>query len=260
MEYIFETEKGRRVIIYDEGNNIYMNVISGNKNIFWGILARDYHSGLKCSKVGDDIYMVYLTIGKEIVWSMPGKDNSLILYAERESDKIIDGFNIVEFEKNIFLFYRVRNIKREFTEIRYIMPKLDRLEKILLSLEGDVEEYKIYELANKLHLYCRLVKDDFDKYFIVNKKEKNDINIEEYVYLSKDKFDGDKVKNKELEQECLKKLDEVKKDYEKELKNKLEEVENNYRNQYNELAKLTKEIQEEGKKWRTLYYEKGRKM
>ena len=66
-------------------------------------------------------------------------------------------------------------------------------------------------------------------------------------------------KNKKIideEKQSLHKAQEV---YDNMLQSEMSRMEEQYKKQYDELAKLTKEIQEEGKRWRELYYKNVKK-
>ena len=49
-------------------------------------------------------------------------------------------------------------------------------------------------------------------------------------------------------------VEQTQADYEKRLKTTVKSMEQRYKQQYDELAKLTQGMQEEGRKWRELYY------
>ena len=76
-----------------------------------------------------------------------------------------------------------------------------------------------------------------------------EINTEKKLREEQEKYRMEIKKNTEmLENNYSKKLDE-----------RLHNVEEHYKKQYEELSEMTREIQEEGKKWRELYYKSVKK-
>ena len=65
--------------------------------------------------------------------------------------------------------------------------------------------------------------------------------------------------NKEKEKTEIAQKEEVINDREENMKKEIDGLHKMYKNKYDELVKLTQEIQEEGKKWRELYYRNVKK-
>jgi len=231
MEYVFSEKSGIKLVIWDEGNNIIVSYISGGRVIKSGILHKNYRTGLCCAKQDDDIYVAFVSVENELVWNRLLGGEPLILFSDKSENWQIYDLNIIVNSKGVVLFYETFNQKENQTEIKYILPYGERRGKLLCALSDKLNEYKIFFMGDRWYLWYITEDKKTSKFFIMNMERISDITISE-CFLT---LEGD-------------------------FEIRLHNVENYYKNKYDELYSMTKEIQEEGKKWRELYYKNVKKI
>lgn len=270
MEYIFSLKNGIKVVIYTEGNNIIVNYLSSGRMVRAGILFNNYRLGLTSIIKDDEIYMAYVSVENELVWDKLGSDNPIVLYADKGEQWMIDKIFIKEYQGALLLFYMVVNHMEKQSEIKYILPYGERKSRIILSNKDVLIDYDVGNMFSKYYLWYREKKDSVPNFFIMNLEDINDIKIKEIFIEETPK---EKIKEyyeinteKKLREEQEKYRMEIKKNtemlesnYSKKLDERLHNVEKHYKKQYEELSEMTREIQEEGKKWRELYYKSVKK-
>ena len=144
-------------------------------------------------------------------------------------------------------------------EIRYIFPEDNKKIKVLLADKSNVEKYVFFEGKEGLFLCCDLKENKDSRYFFLKREGNSDIDIKEHIFLEKEDFIALRNDMKKEKENYEIKIQKLEKDYENRLKADLNYVEQNYKKQYEELEKFTKDIQNEGKKWRELYYKSVKK-
>ena len=258
MEYIFSAGNNK-VILYSIGNNIYYSIVLGNKILQTKQVAKDYHIGLSCMQYKNDIFCAYITVARELVWQNVTTDQRLILFADGNELWNMEDLKAIDMDGCPTIFFQVKNPVTENVEIRYIFPEDNKKIKVLLADKSNVEKYVFFEGKEGMFLCCDLKENKDSRYFFLRREGNSDIDIKEHIFLEKEDFialRNDMKKEKENYKIQLQKLE---KDYENRLKVDLNYVERNYKKQYEELEKFTKDIQNEGKKWRELYYKSVKK-
>ena len=81
-----------------------------------------------------------------------------------------------------------------------------------------------------------------------------DISLSEYILCKEQTMQELEKRCKENDKNFHEAVEQTQADYEKRLKTTVKSMEQRYKQQYDELAKLTQGMQEEGRKWRELYY------
>ncbi len=259
MEYIYGLSDNRKAIIYNEGNNIVFGILGINRIVQWSVVARDYRLGLNSCSFKGSIYIVYVTTSNELVWQKVGGDGRLVVFSK--VGETIDVYNIKTalIKDELYLLYQSKNSVTGAFEIRYILPKLEENSKTLISTDERIEDYEILHLRENLCFRCKIWGKEKTRIFIMNPEEIDDINIEEYILCKLDsvtKLEEQCKLSEENYKSAIKKLD---KDWERKLKKTVEILETDYKKQYDDLSKMTMDIQEEGKKWRELYYKSVKK-
>lgn len=278
MGFFYEQETGAKGVIYDDGNNIILMPFGGRINRQM-IISRDYRSELNFFCDADKVCIAYFNIQNDLVWHTVGEGERVVLLSGT-----IDGFEMsnIRIEKLatvIFVFYMVKKSNKQY-EIRYVPPFGNRNSKTLLVSEYPVESYKFYENNGEWYCNIKLLEESTGRQYVINIDKMGDINLEECkLYKCKDiqkikdeiqtvrrtldknniyieQLKKDVSEREERLNQSLHKAQEV---YDNMLQDEANKIEKQYKKQYDELAKLTQEIQNEGKRWRELYYKNVKK-
>lgn len=253
--------KNGNIYAFSEGNIIYVINVNATGNVFVRPYFKDYARKLAVLFLEQDIALAYITVSNELAYaSKPGQHKMII---ETDPNGIILFLTLINQKGQPLLIYTER-IGDE-TRITYVYPELQRKGKVLISMDDEIEIMHVYWDGENNILKYRLKKNGELKQFIINEKALGSISLDKYIIckeealseierkckLSEQKFKSESEKLiKEVEKKYKDKLHAIEKQY----KENVTAIEKQYKEKYDELAKLTSEIQEEGKRWRTLYY------
>lgn len=277
MEYVFGLSGGRRAVLYDEGNFLYIQFVGNVRNMQGGarMLGRDFHSCFCCVMHREAICMAYINVANELVWDKAGRENRLILFADTGNAWEMRNLYLVSDEKDIFLFYLVQNPNTGESEIRYLLPEGDRKSRVLKSEKEKIEDYEIvkkkeewylnYSIAGEEKKYCFRLEDlevvSLEEWILCKQEKVGELENIRKMYRQKEaelmqaneQLAQMNEQLTQVKEQCMQK-DEILADLKERGNRRVEEIERSYKGQYDELAKLTEEIQKEGKRWRDLYY------
>lgn len=252
MEYVFSYEN-RKILIYSAGNNIYYNVIFGNKITQIKAVSKDYHMGLCCMKYKNDIYCTYITVARELVWQNMTEDERLILFADVNDLWNMENLKSVEINDMPALMFQAQNPVTKEGEIRCIFPNEDKKIYSLVNDKKGICGYEIVGDKEKIFV-CYTTNETKDKRIFMVTGEKNNITLKEYVLSDLDYVALLRDRCIQIEEKFNSEKEKIKKEYDAKTERDMKYIEENYRRQYEELEKLTKDIQNEGKRWREMYY------
>lgn len=260
MEYIYGLSDNKKAVIFNEGNNIFLGIMSINKMTQWSVIAKDYRLGLNSCIFQDSIYVVYVTTSNELVWQKVGGDNRLVIFSKVGESIDIYNIKIIIINEEIYLMYQSKNLVTGAFEIRYILPKAEENGKVVISVEERIEDYDVFRINYEWFIFYKTKGENTPKIFIMNMEEMGGINnMEEYILCKLNSVTELEEKCKTNEHHFNNTIKKMENDFEKRLKKTVEFLENEYKKQYDELSEMTKEIQDEGKKWRELYYKSVKK-
>ena len=254
MQKIFMSTDEKRVAVMDNGNNINLVFIAGKRNIQWVHYRNDYHSQLCAVESNGKIGLAYINVSNELVWDVVGKDNRIILLSDMGNIWNVRHLCLMQINQENILFYKANNPVNGHCELIYTYPDGERKGRSLVSGSSNIEDYHVFFDGEKNILKYKLQGEESSKCFVMNTDRADEIRLEEYV-LSSVRSLGEieercRLKEKDFERE----REKLRKEFEKTLRNQAEEMEIKYKKQYNELAEFAKQLQEEGKRWRELYY------
>lgn len=223
MGECFTLKDGRNVCVFDEGNNIIMVILGTARSVKWLVLRNDFLKELLLCNYADDIYMSYITVGREIVWEELISEKRIVLYkySDDENVKLI-GILCTDDVKCI-LCIKKKNTGAELGVV-YARLGIDNYRKVC-GLDEMCED-------------ALLVKHDGDFYLFSGRECIYRIEPGEIPLVQNIKADEDEL------------LAEA----EERFRSKLEEQHRYYKKQYDELEELARSMQEEGKRWRQMYY------
>ena len=286
MGIFYELSTGGKGAIYDEGNNIFMLMVGQGRVNRQILISRDYSRGLSCYIDEDKVYIAYFNTQNELIWDIAGAGEKLVIFSGIGDTLEMSHIKIVKMGSEILLFYVMKNPQTDVYELRYINPSGERVSKKLTDLDVLVEYYDVYNEGDISLLKYKCIGKKDVRQFQVKNNSQGEMKIEEYtlckncvveeikekLVMEKSKVEEkrDIIKNlknnisekeeviKELKTEIAQK-EEVINDREENMKKEIDGLHKTYKNKYDELVKLTQEIQEEGKKWRELYYRNVKK-
>lgn len=286
MGIFYELSTGGKGAIYDEGNNIFMLMVGQGRVNRQILISRDYSRGLSCYIDEDKVYIAYFNTQNELIWNVAGEGSKLVIFSGIGDTLEMSHIKIVKIGSNILLFYIMKNPQTDSYELRYTNPSGERVGKKLTNLDALVEYYDVYNEGDISLLKYKCIGKKDVRQFQVKNNSQGEMKIEEYtlckncvveeikekLVMEKSKVEEkrDIIKNlknnisekeeviKELKTEIEQK-EEVINEREENMKKEIDGLHKIYKNKYDELVKLTQEIQEEGKKWRELYYRNVKK-
>ncbi len=246
MEFIYSLSDGKKAVIYDDGNNVMLLFITNIRNMQSAVVVRDYLSLLDCMYFRNNIYIAYISTANELKWKQAGREEGLVLISGNGEAFDISMLSQFVINEKIYVSYLFYNSSQNAYEIRYVNPNGDRKFKVMISAKERLNDYRIICENNETFLKIKYPENDKYEYYKISVDGQEDISLSKEYLID----EGENVKNKErLELEIEKLREELKKQYEEEIKSMKE----NYTRQYNELSDMTKQVQEEGRKYRELY-------
>lgn len=254
MEKIFRSQNGRQIVVCDDGNNINIILLSNQRNIQWSILRRDYGSELCACMSGDEVCLAYLNTSNDLIWDVVGGENRIILLSDIGNVKNIRNIKLEKINNRAVLMYQTDNPVSNKQELIYCFAETERKSRLLISGEQVIEDYILYYNGQEHILRCRYRDEPALKTFVLKTGDMGELVPEEHIMCKAEYIDELNSKCKIKQEEFDKASDRLREEFDENLKKRAEYIEKKYRAQYDELVKLTKDIQEEGKKWRQLYY------
>lgn len=279
MEFIHSLSDGRKAVIYDEGNNVMLLFISNIRNMQSAVVARDYLSLLDCLYFRNNLYISYISTGNELKWKQAGRDDGLVLISGTGEAFDVSGLSQFVINEKLYVSYQIFNSSINSYEIRYINPNGDRQSKIIISANEKIAEYGIKQLNDEVYLKLKFNENEPYSFYKLSVNGQEDISIsKEYLideneekikreefenrirqfeeeknkfkFNMEKQFESEKEKDNEQFKQEIKKLRE---ELQNEHNEKIRALEENYTRQYNELSDMTRQVQEEGRRYRELY-------
>ncbi len=221
MEYGCIIGENKRVLIFDEGNNVNLLLFVSARNIRLLNIINDYHRNLIFTEYAGEVYLAYISVGRELIVYNLNTERKMVLYKDTADLLNISNLSFVKCEDGLYVLYKAK-IGKEIS-IRYISV-ISGSDSISI-MSGMIKDYNLY---NVLSNYIMSV--------TYEKNQEKNYRLE----ISKDEFDLKEIYEKH--------------DVEKMIKKQREE----FKEKYDELASFSKEMQEEGKRWRDMYYRVAR--
>lgn len=254
MQKIFMSADDRRVAVMDNGNNINIVFIAGKRNIRWFHYRNDYHSQLCGTQCNGKIGLAYINVSNELVWDVVGADERIILLSDLGNIWNVRNMCLAQMNEKNILFYKANNPVNGNCELIYTYPDGERKGRTLVSGNSNIENYHVFFDGEKNILKYRLQGEAGFKWFVMNTDKPDEIRLEEYVLSSVHSISEIEERCRLREKEFEKERDRLREEFDKNLKSQADEMERKYKKQYDELSEFAKQLQEEGKKWRELYY------
>ena len=238
MEAVYRWKGDKRILLYEEGNQILAQVIGTGRTVQWGSLCRDYHSCGVSLFWEDEIYVAYVNTENVLMW-----DKLFWDYGE--------GLELRRIKSSGYLMADPGN----GTDSLYVINPLGerKVQRLVYGTER-IERYEILQHGEVSYLLYKLATEAKPRIYAVDVSRLGDISLSEYILCKEQTMQELEKRCKENDKNYNEAIRKTQEDYESRLKSTVKNMEQRYKQQYDELAKLTQGMQEEGRKWRELYY------
>lgn len=256
MQDVYQWKKDKKILLYEEGNQIQVQIIRAGRNIQWGVLCRDYQTGGVSWKWEEEIYVAYLNTENALLFDKLSGDGRVVLAAGESFGSIRD-IVITELageKTQLFVLYRVVEPKTGEEQILAVNPLGERKVQILMHTETRIEHYEIWQQGGVSYLVYKLATEHRPRIFAVDVSRLGDISLTEYILCKEQTMQELTIRCKENDKNFNQALKKMEREYEEKWKENAKTMEKRYKSQYEELSELAKGMQEEGRKWRELYY------
>lgn len=256
MEAIYKRYDGKKYVIYDEGNQLVVSVLGASRSVQWGVLCRDYHSCAVSYRKEDVIYVAYLNVDNTLYFDRLFQEGRLALV----SGELLGNISNVQIEElqgeksDIYVLYQHLDQETGTHAICAINPLGERKNQVIMTSKERIEHYRVVVHNGVSYLEYKLLSEPKSKIYAIDRNRLGDISLTEYILCKEKTIEELSRRCKEGDREFQRALREKQKEYETKLRDTTKEMEREYKEQYNELSKLAKGMQEEGRKWRELYY------
>ncbi len=255
MQKIFMSTDEKRVAVMDNGNNINLVFIAGKRNIQWVHYRNDYHSQLCGIQCNGKIGLAYINVSNELIWDVVGADNRIVLLSDLGNIWNVRNMSLIQINQKNILFYKANNPVNGNCELIYTYPDGERRGSALVSGSSNIEDYHIFFDGEKNILKYRLQGEADFKCFVMHIDKANEISLEEHVLSSARSLAEAEERCRLKEREFESERDRLRQEFDKTLRNQAGEMEKKYKKQYDELSEFARQLQEEGRRWRELYYD-----
>lgn len=249
MDYIFNMHDGRRLVFYTDGNDINMIICGPGRNTKFTKLENDFHSSLKAIYHDGEIYYAYISYARELVVETVISENRIVVFQDSSDILNIRNLSLQVVQGKIYLFC-VLNLNDRETVIRYYEVYGDKSSRDLI-VSKTISAYDVFEMNEHKMLWFS-TKTREHKFYQILSNDRGEIALEEVLIDSKRNVTNKEENLKKQKDEIEEKL---KNNFEERMKLEIEKQQKTFKKKYEQLAEATKEIQNEGKKWRELYYE-----
>lgn len=256
MEAVYRWKDGRKIVLYEEGNQIVAELIGSGRNVQWGVLCRDYHSWGQSCRWKEEIYVAYINTENTLMWDKLFAEGRLVLAVAETWGSLFD-VKLAELtgeQPEIYVAYRMLEQKTGDDAIYVVNPLGERKVQRLIGGMGKIEYYEILQHGGVSYLVYKLVQEAKPRMYAVDVSRLGEISLSEYILCKEKTMQELELRCKENDRKFQRALKQQQTEYASRLQNTVKDVEQRYKQQYEELAKLAQGMQEEGKKWRELYY------
>lgn len=298
MEYLFRLPDGRRLALWSERNQI-VRMVSGGGNRSQNVIRSDFLSDLVAAMYDGKIYFVYQNTASMVMLHLPDDEEDILLFGERLESCRHGGLTLFPWQGKLYLFYTAWNSVREKYALKLRELPLnrvaggasdgiaDRAESGPGSVAADNGARPEVELLRELETepVFQVLAEENALYVLfwegslkLMRAENGEEHWERGKWISQEQIRELESGISELQQEkgnCRDRITELQQERDI-LQNRIIELRSANRlldgqrqsaesrlasaiDQYNKLAELTRQLQQEGKKWRDRYYQETRK-
>lgn len=256
MEAVYRWKGDKRILLYEEGNQILAQVVGTGRTVQWGSLCRDYHSCGASLLWENEIYVAYVNTENVLMWDKLFAEGRLVLVKDGLWGSISDVTiaPVVGERTLLYVWYCMQGAENGRYDLCVIDPLGERKVQRLVQGVGRIEHYEILQHGEVSYLLYKLERETKPRIFAVDVSRLGDISLSEYILCKEQTMQELEKRCKENDKNFHEAVEQTQADYEKRLKTTVKSMEQRYKQQYDELAKLTQGMQEEGRKWRELYY------
>ena len=240
MERIHSLPDGTKLAVWEEKNQVMALTLPVRRGMGVSVLARDVLKDLTSVLFRGSVYYAYHSLEHRVFFGKAGEGQPTAILSDPSDEKGYSGFQLLEWNGELYLFFRARSQKGKTWEIKFMCPLSEREARTFWEGFTRAPE-PVYAVGEKLSVLAE------GKICTWNGKQPPEPGevlrsgtgqkARDTILRLEEENRQYKVQMAALAQKQEYQLAEVKK-------------------QYDELAGYAAELQKEGKRWREKYYKK----
>lgn len=235
-------EGRRKAVLYSEGRNIYYLFLTAGRRSFPVPVAQDYQTDLSACTFSGEYCFSYMDLQGKISFRRLGEERGHLLYRQMweigSSCGEIIRPALVRCGERCFLFYLEKQEEEE--KGRLVLMDVDRTgEQSILEEGNGLTDYLVWKHLGE----CELLLFKENGRISTWKWNGRAFLQAEELWKQGNVAEKEEILTRKFEKKCA----EICRHYEKQI--------SDLQAQYEELAQVTRQLQEAGKKWREVYFE-----
>ena len=197
MEAVYRRKGDKRILLYEEGNQILAQVIGAGRAIQWGSLCRDYHSCGVSRLWEEEIYVAYVNTENVLMWDKLFTEGRLML-VKGETWGSLSDVKIAPLagdRTQLYVWYRMAEAENGTDSLYAINPLGERKVQRLVHGTGRIERYEILQHGEVSYLLYKLETEAKPRIYAVDVSRLGDISLSEYILCKEQTM-------QELEKRC----------------------------------------------------------
>ena len=170
MEAVYRWKGDKRILLYEEGNQILAQVIGTGRTVQWGSLCRDYHSWGISRLWEDEIYVAYVNTENVLMWDKLFAEGRLVLVKGDDWGSIseVQIAQITGEQTQLYVWYRMTDPGDGKDSLYVINPLGERKVQRLVHGTGRIERYEILQHGEVSYLLYKLATENKPRIFAVD--------------------------------------------------------------------------------------------
>ena len=147
MEAVYRWKGDKRILLYEEGNQILAQVIGTGRTVQWGSLCRDYHSCGVSLFWEDEIYVAYVNTENVLMWDKLFAEGRLVLVKGDDWGSIstVRIAPVAGERTQLYVWYRMADPGNGTDSLYVINPLGERKVQRLVYGTERIERYEILQ-------------------------------------------------------------------------------------------------------------------
>ena len=158
MEAVYRWKGDKRILLYEEGNQILAQVIGTGRTVQWGSLCRDYHSCGVSLFWEDEIYVAYVNTENVLMWDKLFAEGRLVLVKGDDWGSIstVRIAPVAGERTQLYVWYRMADPGNGTDSLYVINPLGERKVQRLVYGTERIERYEILQHGEVSYLLYKL--------------------------------------------------------------------------------------------------------
>ena len=152
MEAVYRWKGDKRILLYEEGNQILAQVIGTGRTVQWGSLCRDYHSCGVSLFWEDEIYVAYVNTENVLMWDKLFAEGRLVLVKGDDWGSIstVRIAPVAGERTQLYVWYRMADPGNGTDSLYVINPLGERKVQRLVYGTERIERYEILQHVREM--------------------------------------------------------------------------------------------------------------